>query len=257
MIQDAVKVNNITKTFVLKDSLASEIVGRNRHRKTESAKIIALDNVSFSVSKGEVFGIIGRNGSGKTTLMRIISGLYKPDSGSVSVHGKMTPLLQMGLGFEGEFRALDNIITYGMFLGYKKSEIKKKVDEIIEFAELEKFADMKLKHYSSGMRSRLAFSTMIQVQSDILLMDEPLSAGDHAFKQKCLDIFPQFKKSGKTILFTTHSKRMLSKICDRVLLLHQGKVVTIGKPDEVYQMYAKTKKRHKKNSDSEDIADFD
>jgi len=173
--------------------------------------------------------------------MRVISGLYKPDSGSVSVHGKMTPLLNTGLGFQDEFGALDNIITYGMFLGFKKSEIKKKADEIIEFAELEKFSDMKLKHYSSGMRSRLAFAIMIQVQSDILVMDEPLTTGDYIFKQKCLDIIPKFKKSGKTILFTTHSKRMLSKICDRVMLLDQGKVVTIGKPDEVFQMYAKTK----------------
>jgi len=256
-MQDVVKLNNITKTFVLKNSLISKILSGNLHGKTKSSKIIALDNVSFSVSKGEVFGIIGRNGSGKTTLMRVISGLYKPDSGSVSVHGKMTPLLQMGLGFQDEFRALDNIITYGMFLGLKKSEIKKKADEIIEFAELEKFSDMKLKHYSSGMRSRLAFATMIQVQSDTLLMDEPLSAGDYIFKQKCLDIIPQFKKSGKTILFTTHSKKMLSGICDRVMLLDHGKVVTIGKPDEVYQMYAKTKKRHKKHSDSDDIDDFD
>ena len=257
MIQDAVKVNNITKTFALKNSLISKILSGNLRGKNKSAKIIALDNVSFSVSKGEVFGIIGRNGSGKTTLMRIISGIYIPDSGSVSVNGKITPLLQMGLGFQDEFRALDNIITYGMFLGYKKSEIKKKVDEIIEFAELEKFSDMKLKHYSSGMRSRLAFAIMIQVQSDILVMDEPLTAGDYLFKQKCLDIIPQFKKSGKTILFTTHSEKMLSKICDRVMLLDQGKVVTIGKPDEVYQMYAKTKKRHKKHSDSDDIDDFD
>jgi len=257
MIQDVVKLNNITKTFVLKNSLISKILRGNLNGKTELKKIIALDNVSFSVSKGEVFGIIGRNGSGKTTLMRLISGLYRPDSGSVSIHGKMAPLLQIGLGFQDELKALDNIITYGMFLGFKKSEIKKKVDEIIEFAELEKFSDLKIKHYSSGMRSRLAFATMIQVQSDVLLMDEPLSAGDHIFKQKCLDIMPQFKKSGKTILFTTHSKRILSKICDRVMLLDQGKVVTIGKPDEVYQMYAKTKKRHKKHSDSDDIDDFD
>jgi len=256
-MQDILKVNNISKTFVLKNSLISKILSGNLHGKKKSTKIIALDNVSFSVSKGEVFGIIGRNGSGKTTLMRIISGLYRPDSGLVSVHGKMTPLLNSGLGFQDEFKALDNIITYGMFLGFKKLEIKKMADEIIEFAELEKFSDMKLKHYSAGMRSRLAFATMTQVQSDILVMDEPLTAGDYVFKQKCLDIIPQFKKSGKTILFTTHSKRMLSKICDRVMLLDQGKVVTIGKPDEVYQMYAKTKKRHKKHSDLDDADDFD
>jgi len=257
MIQDVVKLNNIKKTFVLKNSLISKILSGNLHGKTESTNIIALDSISFSVSKGEVFGIIGRNGSGKTTLMKVISGIYKPDSGSVSLHGKITPLLQMGLGFQDEFRALDNIITYGMFLGLKKSEIENKVDEIIEFAELEKFTDMKLKHYSSGMRSRLSFATMMQVESDVLLMDEPLSAGDYVFKQKCLDVIPRFKRSGKTILFTTHSKRMLSKICDRALLLDHGKVVRIGKPDDIYELYAKTKKKHKKHSDSDDIVDFE
>lgn len=257
MTEDVIKLSNVTKTFVLKNSLISKILSGNLHGKTKSTKIVALDNVSFSVSKGEIFGIIGRNGSGKTSLMRVISGLYRQDSGSVLVHGKMTPLLQMGLGFQNEFNALDNIVTYGMLLGFKKSEIKKRSDEIIEFAELKKFSDMKLKHYSSGMRSRLAFATMIQVQSDILLMDEPLSAGDYMFKQKCSDIMSQFKKRGKTILFTTHSKRMLSKVCDRVMLLDQGKVVTIGKPDEVYAMYTKTKKRHKKYSNSDNVDDLD
>jgi len=257
MTPDVVTLNNITKTFVLKNSLISKILSGNLHGKTKSTKVIALDDISFSVSKGEIFGIIGRNGSGKTTLMRVISGLYRPDSGSLSVHGKMTPLLHLGLGFQDEFKALDNIITYGMLLGFKKSEIEKKTDEIIEFAELGKFSDMKLKHYSSGMRSRLGFATMIQVQSDILLMDEPLTTGDYLFKQKCLDVMSQFKRSGKTILFTTHSKRMLSKICDRAMLLDQGKAVKIGTPDEVYQMYAKTKKRNKKHSDLDDADDFD
>jgi len=257
MVQDILRVNNVTKTFVLKNSLISRMFGHNLDGKNSVKKIIALDNVSFSVSKGEVFGIIGRNGSGKTTLMRVISGLYKPDSGSVYFHGKVTPLLQTGIGFQDELKAFDNIITYGMFLGLEKSEIQKKVDKIIEFAELEKFSDMKLKHYSSGMRSRLAFATMIQVQSDTLLMDEPLTAGDHIFKQKCLDIIPKFKKNGKTILFTTHSKKMLSKICDRVMLLDHGKAVTIGKPDEVYEIYAKTKNRKKKHSNSDDFDDYD
>ena len=197
----------------------------------------AVDDVSFNVKKGEMLGIIGLNGSGKTTLLRTIAGIYPPDKGTVIINGKLAPLLQIGVGFYNELFAKDNIILYGMLLGMKKSEITKKVDYIISFAELNEFKDMKLKYYSSGMRARLAFSTAMQIESDILLVDEVLSVGDLPFREKSFDSFLSFKKEGKTILYTSHNLIMLEKLCDRVLLLSKGSAIMIGSPVEVIIKY--------------------
>ena len=197
----------------------------------------SIDDVSFSVKKGEMLGVIGLNGSGKTTLLRIITGVYQPDSGSVKVQGKMAPLLQIGTGFHPELNSQENIMMYGLLLGLNKEEIKSKIPAILEFAELQDFTEMKLKNYSTGMRARLGFSTALQVDPDILLVDEVLAVGDAAFKEKSSKAFLSFKERGKTIVYTTHNIRSVSKLSDRVLLLDKGKLVMIGKPKEVVAKY--------------------
>ncbi len=227
METNAIIIKNITKRFFIK----------NYNRSENSNVLVALNDVSFSIPKGKTIGIIGSNGSGKTTLLRIISGIYPPDNGTVEINGKIAPLLQIGTGFNGELNARENIIVYGLLLGFTKSEISEKIKPIIEFAELEKFAAMKLKHYSAGMKVRLAFSTALQVNPDILLVDEVLSVGDMSFQKKSLEAFLTFKKKGKTILFTSHNLQMISKICDQVLLLNNGELLMEGKPDEVIRQF--------------------
>lgn len=235
---ESVNVENLTKTFNLKKPKGISNIAKNlKGQSQESGKLVALDNISFKVSKGEVLGIIGLNGSGKTTLLRTIAGIYMPTSGMVQVNGKLAPLLQIATGFNQELVARENIVLYGMLLGIPKSKIEEKVDLIIEFAELEKFSEMKLLHYSSGMSARLAFSTALEIDPDILLIDEILAVGDIAFKEKSFDAILSFKKRGKTILFTSHSKNMISKLADRALLLQRGKLVTIGKTEEVIKQY--------------------
>jgi len=241
----AIEVDGLTKTFRLnKNRFFSK---KLKNSKDTQNILRVLDRVSFSVSKGEVFGIIGSNGSGKTTLLRTICGIYKPDSGTTKTHGKLAPLLQIGVGFQGDLNAKDNIIMNGMLLNIPKSEIEKKVDDIMKYSGLEKFSQTKLKHYSSGMRSRLAFAVALKVDPDIILVDEILSVGDRNAKKKSLEEFLKFKNAGKTIILTSHSIGMISKICDRVLLLDHGKIVMIGKPVEVVEKY---KELSLKKSDS-------
>jgi len=235
MTKDVIVVDHVTKTFKFKKSHQDTL--KNKNNRFSENRLTALDNVSLKVSEGEVFGIIGFNGSGKTTLLRTIAGLYNPDSGNVQVTGRLAPLLHIGTGFNVELIASENIIMAGMLLGIPKSEIESKIDEIIEFAELQEFANMKLKNYSAGMKARLAFSTSLQVNPDILLVDEILAVGDISFKQKSFNEFLSFKKKGKTVLYTTHSMSMLPKLCNRVLLIHNGRVDMIGKPDDVIKRY--------------------
>ena len=237
----AIEVKNLSKSFKFPSN------GKNKITFFSNYRLKVLDDISFSVKKGEVLGIIGPNGSGKTTLLRIISGVYKPDKGSVILHGHLSPLLQIGAGFRSEFTAKDNIILNGMLLGFPKSVMEKKVDSIIQYAELEKFSNLRIKHYSSGMRSRLAFSTAMQINPDILLVDEIFSVGDRAFKKKSFETFSSFKKKNKTIMMATHSLGNLS-FCDRALLLHKGKMIIIGPPDEVIKKYDELSSSKSSNS---------
>ncbi len=229
----AIEAKNISKSFKIPQK------GLKRFRKFGSAKgiLLALDNVSFQVPKGKMYGIMGLNGSGKTTLLRVLAGIYKPASGSVTINGKLSQILHAGIGFNDEFAARDNIIASGMLLGMEKSEIEQKIQKIIQFAELEKFENQKLKHYSTGMRARLACSTALEINPDILLMDEILSTGDIRFREKSFKAFLSFKESGKTILYTTHSIAMIKELAEKVILLHQGKIIMIGKPDDVITKY--------------------
>jgi len=199
MYETAISVKNITKTFMLfheKRDSVFEVLTKFFNRDKYYEKLLVLDNISFDVKKGETFGIIGDNGVGKTTLLRLLSGIYKPDSGSISINGSIIPFLSLGVGFQVEMTAIDNVILYGRLLGHSKKEITKKVPDILKFAELEKFGDTKLKNFSSGMFARLAFATAIQVDPDILLVDEILSVGDIGFAKKSHDAFLSFKKRG-------------------------------------------------------------
>jgi len=232
----AISVNKVSKIFKLDKPLSvSKIV--NQSSNNQNKILEALNEITFTVHKGEVLGIIGLNGSGKTTLLRVIAGVYKPTSGYVEVNGRLSPLLQLGTGFQGDLDARDNIIMNGMLLGISKSDITKKVENIIRYAELEKFVNMKLKHYSTGMKARLAFATAMQIDPDILLVDEVLAVGDKDFQKKSYETFLSFRKNKKTILHATHNLDKLSEFSDRVLLLDKGKIVIIGNPDEVIRKY--------------------
>jgi len=226
--QNSITVNNITKIFNFKNKRGITKIMENK----PVHKVVGLENVSFNVSEGEMFGIIGLNGSGKTTLLRTIAGIYNPDTGSVHVKGRLAPILQIGIGFRDELNAKENVILFGMLMGFSKTEMIHKTDSILEYAELEYFADMKLRQFSAGMRARLGFSVALQVDPDILLIDEVLSVGDLVFRKKSFDSFLSFKKKKKTILYTTHNLNMISELSDRVLLLHHGKNVMIGRPNE-------------------------
>jgi len=238
MTSIGIKVENVTKIFSFdKPEGLLQYLKKFFENSKSKKKLIAIENISFEVSNGEVLGIIGKNGSGKTTLLRTVAGIYVPNSGTVNISGRMSPLLQIGTGFQEELIAKENIVISAMFSGIPKDEIKQKVERIIEFAELEKFSKTKLKHYSSGMRARLAFSTAIQMNPDILLVDEILSVGDMGFSKKSYEKFLSFKKEGKTIVFASHDLEAIKQVADRVLLIDKGKVVMISKPEKAIEKY--------------------
>jgi len=245
MEEPSIIVKNVSKSF--KISNATGIKKLFRDKKTENT-IKALDDISFTVPQGESLGIIGLNGSGKTTLLRIIAGLIKPDSGTVNIHGTLSPLLHLGTGFQEELDAKDNVIMNGLLLGFSKSQIEKKLEDIIGWAELERFSQMKLKHFSTGMRARLAFSIAIQVNPEILLLDEITSVGDRIFKEKSQKAFLSFRENKRTLLHATHVLGNLVEFTDRVLLLHNGKTIALDKPDKVIQKYKQLKPHHKNTS---------
>ena len=212
-------------------------------------KIKALEKVSFSVKRGETVGIIGKNGAGKSTLLKLIAGVSTPTFGKVQVYGRVSPLIELGAGFHPDLTGYENIFLNGVILGLREKEIKKKVNSIIEFSELEKkFINMPVKYYSSGMYMRLAFSIAIHIDPEILLVDEILAVGDFAFKQKCLRKMKEFKSKGVTILFVTHNLQQVREFCDRAILLHKGRKLKEGRSDEVVDFFIKKiKKPVKKN----------
>jgi lipopolysaccharide transport system ATP-binding protein len=199
-----------------------------------------LNDISFNLKRGEMLGVIGLNGSGKTTLLRLLAKIMKPDKGEIIQNGKTMSFLELGTGFQPELTARDNIILYGMILGFTKKQIKEKMDAIVQYSELEKFIDTKLKNFSSGMYARLAFSTAIQTDPDIMLIDEILSVGDLPFQEKSYDTFLSFKKKQKSIVFISHNLNAVHQSCDRVLFLNKGKIQAIGEPSEVIEEYTKS-----------------
>jgi ABC-type polysaccharide/polyol phosphate transport system ATPase subunit len=206
-------------------------------RRTTYERNDALRDVTFTVEEGEFFGVFGPNGSGKSTLLRILAGIYLPDSGRVRVNGLLSPFIELGVGFNLELNARDNIRINGTLAGLTTKQIDAKFDEILEFSELERFVDQKLKNYSSGMLVRLAYSIAIQIPFDVLLLDEVLAVGDESFQQKCFATFDQFKEDGKTIVLVTHALNLLTRFCDRVLLIENGVVRALGHADDVVDVY--------------------
>jgi len=198
---------------------------------------VALNDITFSVEEGEMFGIIGENGSGKSTILKILSRILTPTSGSVVTRNQITPFLELGVGFNFDFTAAENIRIYGIIMGMKPREIEEKTDEILEFAGLERFRDTKLRNFSSGMYVRLAFSTAIRTDPKILLLDEVLAVGDMDFQKKCLNVMERFKNEGVTIIFISHEMKAIKTHCSRTLLLSHGVQVLLGDTEEVVAYY--------------------
>ena len=197
----------------------------------------ALKDITFSVDKGKWLGVIGPNGSGKSTLLKIIANTLRPTKGRVTVNGRITSFLELGVGFQQDLTAIENIRVYGAIMGFSDDAIEERVDEILDFAGLKQFADTKLKNFSSGMIVRLAFSTAIQTEPEILLLDEVLAVGDMEFQQKCFGIFERYRQEDKTVVFVTHDMNSVKRFCDRALLLHQGEQVAFGDTGEVIDEY--------------------
>lgn len=204
-------------------------------------EFIALKSVSLSVNQGESWGIIGKNGSGKSTLLKVIAGILKPYKGEINVNGAIAPLLELGAGFDAELTGRENIFMNGLILGMSETDIRKRFDEIVDFAEIEQFLDVPLKNYSSGMKSRLGFSIATSSQSDILIADEVLSTGDQFFQKKCEARMNQLRQEGTTLLFVSHSTPAIKRTCEHVLWLDQGSVVMQGMTNEVLPAYEKQK----------------
>jgi ABC-2 type transport system ATP-binding protein len=201
-------------------------------------EFVALHDVNFEVRKGEFFGIVGRNGSGKCTLLKCLAGIYRLDRGQVDLSGRVSPFIELGVGFNPDLSARDNVLINAIMLGLSRKEARAQFDEIIEFAELEEFVDLKLKNYSTGMGVRLGFSVAIRVDAEVILVDEVLAVGDAAFQQKCFDEFDRMKSSGRTILFVTHDMGSVQRFCDRGLVLERGEVVDLGPPEQIARTYA-------------------
>jgi ABC-type polysaccharide/polyol phosphate transport system ATPase subunit len=237
--QPAVLVDSVSKRFLLPHEQVNTLKERALHpfRRSGEDRLEALKDVSFSVEEGEFFGIVGRNGSGKSTLLKCLAGIYRVDAGAIHMRGRLSTFIELGVGFNPDLAARDNVMINGIMLGLTPKEALRRFDSIIEFAELEEFVDLKLKNYSSGMQVRLAFSVMIQVDADILLIDEVLAVGDASFQQKCFDVFRRMKDEGKTILFVTHDMGAVQRFCDRAMLIERGVVEMIDEPSRIGNYY--------------------
>lgn len=235
----AIAVKNVNKEFIIPHERRTTIFENIRGAFSPSTyeKFVALQDVSFTVNRGESIGIIGDNGSGKSTLLKIISRILRPTRGSVEVNGKITPFLELGVGFQPDLTARENIELYSTIMGLSDKEISKNMDSVLAFAGLEKFRDTKLKNFSSGMQVRLAFATAIQRVPDILLVDEVLAVGDMEFQQKCMDVFNQYKEQGVTLMFVSHDLSSVRKFCDKTILMIDGKMAAFGATGDVIDRY--------------------
>lgn len=235
----AIEVEHLYKTFRIphekRTTLFETLTGVFKPQAYETFQ--ALKDINFTVEDGEALGIIGVNGSGKSTLLKTIANVLRPTRGKVNIHRKITPFLELGVGFQPDLTAAENVKIYATIMGMQKRDIEDKFDDIIEFAGLEKFRDTKLKNFSSGMQVRLAFSTAIQTDPEILLLDEVLAVGDMEFQQKCLDVLSQYRKKGVTVIFVSHDLNSVRRFCDRTLLLHKGEQVVLGETGEVIDCY--------------------
>lgn len=240
--QPAIIVDNVSMKFNLSkekvDSLKDYII-ESIKKEIKYDEFWALQNVSFTVEKGDRVGILGLNGAGKSTLLKVIAGVFKPTEGSVTKHGKMVPLLELGAGFDQQYTGKENIYLYGAMLGYSKEFIDEKYDEIVKFSELKDFIDVPIKNYSSGMKSRLGFSIATVVSPKILILDEVLSVGDAKFRKKSEKKVLSMFDSGVTVLFVSHSLAQVQRICNKAMILEKGKLIAYGDIDTISKQYEK------------------
>ncbi len=240
-MEPVIQVKNLSKSFIIPhqrhDSLVEYLSHPGRIFKPSGEKFTVLKDIDLDVYPGDFLGIMGRNGSGKSTLLKILAGIYSPTSGSVKVKGKMVPFLELGVGFNSELSGRENVFLNGIILGLSRSFLKEKYDEIVKFAELEKFMDMPLKNYSSGMQVRLAFSIAIMADADVYILDEVLAVGDIEFQKKCFNIFREYKKRKKTIILVTHSSASVKDFCNRAAFLKDGVLHFYDSIDGVIKAY--------------------
>ena len=234
-----IEVRGLRKSFRIPEHRMTTLKERATHplTRTEYRDLDALRDVSFDVRRGEFFGIVGRNGSGKSTLLKILASIYRADAGSVRVAGRLAPFIELGVGFDPELTARENVILGGVLIGLTRREAARQRDAVIDFAELQDFAELKLKNYSSGMLVRLAFAIMVQADSEIMLIDEVLAVGDASFAQKCMDVFYERRRRGKTIVLVTHDMATVQLLCHRAMLLDQGKLAFVGDPEDAALRY--------------------
>ena len=242
MSKTAIEVDNVSMKFNLSrekvDSL-KDYIFKTIKREIQYNEFWALKNVSFSVEKGDRVGILGLNGAGKSTLLKVISGVFKPTEGHVDKHGKMVPLLELGAGFDPQYTGKENIYLYGAMLGYTKKFIDSKYDEIVEFSELQKFMDVPVKNYSSGMKSRLGFSIATVVEPKILILDEVLSVGDAKFRKKSEKKIMSMFDSGVTVVFVSHSLEQVQRLCNKAMIVEKGLLIAYGDIDPISEQYSK------------------
>jgi ABC-type polysaccharide/polyol phosphate transport system ATPase subunit len=234
-----VEVRGVDKTFRIPDHRVDSLKERALHplRRVHFRELRALRGVSFEIHKGEFFGIVGRNGSGKSTLLKIMASIYRPDAGRIRLAGRLAPFIELGVGFNPELTSRENVALNGVLLGLSRPEARRRLDAVLDFAELREFADMKLKNYSSGMMVRLAFAVMVQADADVMLIDEVLAVGDASFAQKCMDVFGEMQRAGRTIVLVTHDMPTVQRFCDRAMLIHDAEVQYIGDADETALRY--------------------
>lgn len=236
-MDSVIEIKNISKIYNLYNKPSDRLKEALFSRKSRHTEFAALNDVSFNVNKGEILGIIGKNGSGKSTILKIITSVLTPTSGECIVKGKIAALLELGAGFNMEYTGIENIYLNGQMIGFSKDEMDKKLQDIIDFADIGEHIYQPVKTYSSGMFARLAFSVAISVDPDILIVDEALSVGDVFFQNKCYRRFEEFRERGKTILFVTHDMGSVIRYCNRCVLLNAGKKVAEGKPQEMVDLY--------------------
>jgi ABC-type polysaccharide/polyol phosphate transport system ATPase subunit len=250
----AIEVQGVEKTFSIPthkvDSLKERLTTFN---KQDFRALHALQDVSFEIERGEFFGIVGRNGSGKSTLLKILASIYRADAGRVRMAGRLAPFIELGVGFNLELSARENVELNGVMMGLTRRDARSRLGAVLEFAELEEFVDLKLKNYSSGMLVRLAFSVMIQSDAEILLIDEVLAVGDASFQQKCADVFHEIRDSDRTVVFVTHDMNAVEQYCHRAMLLHDGSVTAIGDAGEVARKYLRLNFEQAPSGDDNDL----
>jgi ABC-type polysaccharide/polyol phosphate transport system ATPase subunit len=242
MARTVVEVDTISKSFeipsVHRETLREHLFGVLEPRKFERLQV--LDQVSFELRAGETLGIMGRNGCGKSTLLKVLCGIYTPDAGEVRVETGITPILELGVGWNPELDAIDNIFLIGSIMGLSLRAIDASIDGILAFAEVERFARLKLKHYSSGMASRLAYAIAFEAVREVLVLDEIFAVGDAGFRAKCEERYRQLRKAGHTVVVVSHEGRVITTFCDRALLLDAGRIVTEASGKDIANLYAAT-----------------